>query len=102
MAVSSHPSHHAREHESHEVLNPALRAGRRSCGFRLDDVADPTGRMRRRRVHAVATAGCRLQILVNPETDFDRWLRHEIHQILGFAPGAMPSPINESLGSLRV
>jgi hypothetical protein len=35
--------------------------------------------MRRRREHVVATAGCRLQILANPETDFDRWLRHEIH-----------------------
>jgi hypothetical protein len=31
------------------------------------------------RVPVVATAGCRLQILANPETAFDRWLRHEIH-----------------------
>jgi hypothetical protein len=40
--------------------------------------------------------------MAHPQTDFDRWLRHELARIFGFDPGAEPASVNESLGSLRV
>jgi hypothetical protein len=43
-----------------------------------------------------------MQILANPETDFDRWMREQIEQIFGFDPGAPAGPTNESLGTLRL
>lgn len=43
-----------------------------------------------------------LEIMANPETDFDRWLWAEIARVFGPDDGAGPSVVNESLGVLRV
>jgi hypothetical protein len=41
-------------------------------------------------------------ILVNPETDFDRWLVDEIRAIFGVEPSPPDGTVNESLGRLVV
>jgi hypothetical protein len=43
-----------------------------------------------------------MQILANPETEFDRGMREQIGQIFGFDTGAPAGPTNESLGIVRL
>ena len=39
-----------------------------------------------------------LQIMANPQTEFDRWYRDQIQEIFGFDPAQPPGERNELLG----
>jgi hypothetical protein len=42
-----------------------------------------------------------MQIMANPETAFDHWMRAQIEVTFGFDLGTAPDPTNESLGVSR-
>lgn len=43
--------------------------------------------------------GSFMEIMVNPQTEFDRWFRDQMQEAFGFDASAPPGPSNELLGS---
>ena len=40
-----------------------------------------------------------MEIMANPQTDFDRWFRDQLQEVFAFELNAPPGPTNELLGS---
>lgn len=40
-----------------------------------------------------------MEIMANPQTDFDRWFRDQMQEVFAFDLNAQPGPTNELLGS---
>jgi hypothetical protein len=43
--------------------------------------------------------GAFMEIMANPQTDFDRWFRDQMQEVFAFDLNAPPGPTNELLGS---
>ncbi len=40
-----------------------------------------------------------MEIMANPQTDFDRWFRNQLQEVFEFDVSEPPGPLNELLGS---